>query len=872
MEPHLAKVLFDFDTDEPGEINLLAGEFITVLDRTDEGGWWVGCKMNGEEGEFPFNYVEIIVEEEDEEQEEQPLLTPRPQVPKTTTRSSSSSPRHLKQPSNSVIAHVPDNNGHGGPRSIAVSFATPAGIKKIDIVSCALQQEQQSNVKYTVYNVRVHMLNGDLRITSKRYREFRALQHALKTTFPVVGHQLRHTLQSKMQDRLQHFRRFNDDVIEKRKVALELYLNDLANMASVSALLMAWLFQEKVQVNVAKRTTVLGGGISTIGSPRIGSNSGNGTSKRNGGGRQDESRIGRGIAIADWTGTDKTDMDLWQGDTYTIYKYHATTNTTNNDGGSGSGSGSDSNRYVEISDSSGRRGLAPKKYFKMINVPGSGIHGGGNRKGGGGPHETSRNSVEVRQEMDEEEQLKNNRQINVGGVEKFQLESCEAFDQLMNEGYAVEKNTNQTQDVVNGAEQTTPKTGDSVVVDLVGMLWDASQTFVNQFVTGSELMGQQTDEENTHKNRCTLVLGQQTMTHGLDLAITSLFIGESAMCVVTPPLAFGEVGEPKWGVPASVHVVFDVTLIAVEPSAVVAEPQPEGEGDEEEGSTAEKREAGPSHSHSMDQVDQVDQVDRPPSLSRKPSRRRNRINNNHTSNTSNTSNHSSNGSNRSSNGSNISRNKLYSFAGQKGRKGRMVLTTEEEQNQSTPHKQQEQQDREEDLHIVQRMKEKEEQEEVQTVDLSTLSTEELMKKASAIMGLQNNSSGNVSRQLPPVPTTTTSTTSSTTSSSTTTTTTTTKKQPDRKQPPPAPAGRSKSPSIPNTTTLPSASSTTCCIPYEKLIGMNDMDYAKLNIDRTQLETYLSPNEFINALGVTPTEFNALPGWKKKNLKRKKKLF
>ena len=63
-----------------------------------------------------------------------------------------------------------------------------------------------------------------------------------------------------------------------------------------------------------------------------------------------------------------------------------------------------------------------------------------------------------------------------------------------------------------------------------------------------------------------------------------------------------------------------------------------------------------------------------------------------------------------------------------------------------------------------------------------------------------------------------------------------------------------------------------CIPYEKLIGMNDMDYAKLNIDRTQLETYLSPNEFINALGVTPTEFNALPGWKKKNLKRKKKLF
>ena len=57
-----------------------------------------------------------------------------------------------------------------------------------------------------------------------RYREFRALQDALKKTFPVVGQQLHHKMQSKMADRLEHFRRFADSVVEKRRNMLQAYL------------------------------------------------------------------------------------------------------------------------------------------------------------------------------------------------------------------------------------------------------------------------------------------------------------------------------------------------------------------------------------------------------------------------------------------------------------------------------------------------------------------------------------------------------------------------------------------------------------------------------------------------------------------------
>lgn len=38
-------------------------EIVKIL-KKDESGWWTGQKENGERGDFPYNYVEIISREE----------------------------------------------------------------------------------------------------------------------------------------------------------------------------------------------------------------------------------------------------------------------------------------------------------------------------------------------------------------------------------------------------------------------------------------------------------------------------------------------------------------------------------------------------------------------------------------------------------------------------------------------------------------------------------------------------------------------------------------------------------------------------------------------------------------------------------------
>lgn len=51
------KALYDFDAENPDELNLKTGDIITVTEELGE--WWKGT-LNGVEGIFPANYVEVI--------------------------------------------------------------------------------------------------------------------------------------------------------------------------------------------------------------------------------------------------------------------------------------------------------------------------------------------------------------------------------------------------------------------------------------------------------------------------------------------------------------------------------------------------------------------------------------------------------------------------------------------------------------------------------------------------------------------------------------------------------------------------------------------------------------------------------------------
>eukprot|EP00158_Paraphelidium_tribonemae_P002864 Partr_v1_DN25735_c0_g1_i2_m74576 putative Actin-associated protein len=55
-----AKVLFDFDAQQPGDLSIHVGDVVDVLDQGSDGSeWWKG-RVNGREGSFPGNYVALL--------------------------------------------------------------------------------------------------------------------------------------------------------------------------------------------------------------------------------------------------------------------------------------------------------------------------------------------------------------------------------------------------------------------------------------------------------------------------------------------------------------------------------------------------------------------------------------------------------------------------------------------------------------------------------------------------------------------------------------------------------------------------------------------------------------------------------------------
>ncbi|KAG0227292.1 SH3-domain kinase binding protein 1 [Actinomortierella wolfii] len=63
--PILARVEYDYEPKEPGELSLEAGRVITILDKSDPA-WWSG-DCNGKVGIFPSNYVKLIEKDESAE-------------------------------------------------------------------------------------------------------------------------------------------------------------------------------------------------------------------------------------------------------------------------------------------------------------------------------------------------------------------------------------------------------------------------------------------------------------------------------------------------------------------------------------------------------------------------------------------------------------------------------------------------------------------------------------------------------------------------------------------------------------------------------------------------------------------------------------
>jgi len=161
--------------------------------------------------------------------------------------------------------------------------------------------------------------------------------------------------------------------------------------------------------------------------------------------------------------------------------------------------------------------------------------GGGSIAGGDG------------EERDESAYLEYRESVALG--EQFSLESLDLFDELMNRGFTVDFKT-------KNVDGEVVADGTRVNLALKAMTWDGAATVVHKFEEGS--LAFNVDQSTS-------------VPEGLVQAVKCMTEGSRAVITCTPHMAYGEAGNPPFVKPHS-HIVFDVTVIKVEPASATLPP------------------------------------------------------------------------------------------------------------------------------------------------------------------------------------------------------------------------------------------------------------------------------------------------------------
>lgn len=127
--------------------------------------------------------------------------------------------------------------------------------------------------------------------------------------------------------------------------------------------------------------------------------------------------------------------------------------------------------------------------------------------------------------------------VSITHGREFSITSLAAFDELMDNGIAVE--------YLNGEAPTGAliQSGYKVELDIVAMTWDGASTSTNIFA----------------REKLSFIVGQDQVTRGLDAAMLKLCNGTKATIIVAPKLGYGENGINTI-VPPNSHIVYDVTV------------------------------------------------------------------------------------------------------------------------------------------------------------------------------------------------------------------------------------------------------------------------------------------------------------------------
>lgn len=125
---------------------------------------------------------------------------------------------------------------------------------------------------------------------------------------------------------------------------------------------------------------------------------------------------------------------------------------------------------------------------------------------------------------------------------KFSITSLDTFDELMDDGIAVEWISDENNNDIS--EDKLIKNGSIVVLDCCAMIWDGESVSTLILAEGPLVF----------------TVGKKHVNKGLDIGIRRLKIGEKATIISSHLNAYGVEGLDIYGIPGSSHILYDITV------------------------------------------------------------------------------------------------------------------------------------------------------------------------------------------------------------------------------------------------------------------------------------------------------------------------
>eukprot|EP00510_Aplanochytrium_minuta_P000614 CAMPEP_0184018632 /NCGR_PEP_ID=MMETSP0954-20121128/8259_1 /TAXON_ID=627963 /ORGANISM="Aplanochytrium sp, Strain PBS07" /LENGTH=618 /DNA_ID=CAMNT_0026300119 /DNA_START=267 /DNA_END=2123 /DNA_ORIENTATION=- len=449
-----ARAIHAFQAQESGDLGLRPMEVVKILQK-DESGWWLGQKENGERGEFPYNYVEIISKEEQKELRDQ-----RTQL-----------------------------------MALKAAQLNADGIARIQVNS------KRGEVTFEVYvTVSTKKIKGVKAVT-----EFRDLDEKVRGIIPDYDCPLPPVWADHIY--------MGEESSKARALVLEHYLFKLSKFGKGAQYLIVKWVDPNATFDIDMET------MAKLKKPINRSN----PPSRNSFAFALDNVYPLARVEYTWLPKDEVELHLREGEIIAIRKKETS-----------------SKGWWEGETADGQRGLFPSNYISPLS------------------ESETRTIMTGLEPTKKKKKAKPERKAakNAGGRSKkqhknFALPSIPAFDELLNNGYAILSNDKLIKKSGMGAGQ-----GDQVTMSYVAFIWDCQNQQIAE-VASSDL-----PDRAGNVGPMVFSIGAQQAVKGIELAVKHVSAGQSARVVLSPDLAYGEVGSPPL-VPPNCHLVYDITVDSI---------------------------------------------------------------------------------------------------------------------------------------------------------------------------------------------------------------------------------------------------------------------------------------------------------------------